>query len=133
MRISFCEGALDRSKWGLNIQQALDKQAIIDYCKCFFLSPDFTRIERFIEGMRRNQRYDLTESEEKCLRRTHVLRSGIAHYPDALHLWTAEENGLDVFLTHDRRFKNVIESKRNLKRHCRVMLSTQLVGKLQNS
>jgi hypothetical protein len=129
---------LDRAKWGLSTQQVINKQAIIDYCKCFFLSSDSTRVERFIEGMRRNPRYHLTEFEEKCLRRAHVLMdicSGIeeTHFPDALHLWTAEENGLDVFLTHDKRFKNVIERKRNLKFHCRVMLPTQLVDELQNS
>ncbi|HZK14733.1 MAG TPA: hypothetical protein VFC55_09440, partial [Desulfobaccales bacterium] len=30
------------------------------------------------------------------------------HYPDAFHLWTAEVNGLDFFLTADRKFINVM-------------------------
>ncbi len=30
------------------------------------------------------------------------------HYPDAFHLWTAEVNGLDYFLTADKKFINAV-------------------------
>ncbi|MFO1113259.1 MAG: hypothetical protein U1E33_08685 [Rhodospirillales bacterium] len=127
---------LERSKWGLPLDTVMSKQAVIDYCKCFFLSPNPSRIEQFIDGMRRNSRYSLTEYEEKCLRNAHVFKDichGISenHYPDALHLWTAEENSLDVFLTHDKKFKNVVE-RQKVKLHCRVMFPTQLLNELQS-
>lgn len=37
---------------------------------------------------------------------------GEAHIVDAFHLWTAEVSDLDVFLTMDKRFLNVIEQER---------------------
>ncbi len=121
---------IDRSKWGISIEQHLSKEDVIAYCECFLLSSSAERTEAFIEGMRRNPRFSLTDFEERCLRRSGVFQQickGIekTHYPDALHVWTAEENGVDVFLTMDKKFRNVIQrQKANL--HCRVLFPTAL-------
>jgi hypothetical protein len=122
---------LARSKWGLSKEQYLDKEDIIKYCLSFFLSPSSERIEQFISGMRTNSRFSLSAFEEKCLRRTYVFKAichGIdrMHYPDALHLWTAEENGLDVFLTMDRKFRNVLD-RQNINLNCCLMFPSELV------
>jgi hypothetical protein len=37
---------------------------------------------------------------------------GEAHIDDAFHLWTAEEASLDVLLTMDRRFRNVVTNEK---------------------
>ncbi len=37
---------------------------------------------------------------------------GKAHYPDALHFWTAETHGLEYFLTLDRRFLKIAARQR---------------------
>jgi hypothetical protein len=37
-----------------------------------------------------------------------------AHIDDAFHLWSAEEASLDVFLTLDKRFRNVVYNKRKI-------------------
>lgn len=37
---------------------------------------------------------------------------GDKHIDDAFHLWTAEENGLDAFLTMDQKFWHVAKQKR---------------------
>ena len=100
---------VERSKWGIGLDQFRSKDDVIVYCECFFLSPSPERVEDFITGMRENPRFNLSRFEESCLRRFHVFRAicrGIdrTHYPDALHLWTAEENGMNVFLTHDKKF-----------------------------
>ena len=97
---------LDRSKWGLGLDQLCSKEDVINYCKCIFLTPSRERVEDVIAGMRENPRFNLSHFEENCLRKSHVFREickgiGQTHYPDALHLWTAEENSMDVFLTHD--------------------------------
>jgi hypothetical protein len=121
-----------RSKWGLSLDQYIDKEDIIKYCKCFFLTPSVERTEKFIGGMRHNPTINLSEFEEKCLRRSHIFKQichGIneKHFPDALHLWTAEENGLDVFLTTDKKFKNVMARQRvDLK--CIVMFPSELIN-----
>jgi hypothetical protein len=50
-----------------------------------------------------------------------------AHYPDAVHLWTAEENGMDVFLTDGRKFLNVIR-RQKVDLHCKALLPSKLVA-----
>ena len=125
-----------RSKWGLSAKQYTDKNDVIAYCKCFFLTPSKERTEKFIAGMKENPRFSLSEFEERCLRNSDVFRNicrGISenHYPDALHLWTAEENGLDVFLTMDKKFKNVM-ARQKIGLHCRVMLPSDVLRALES-
>ena len=116
---------LERSKFGLGGEQFMSKDDVIAYCKSSFLTPSPERIERFIEGMKHNPRHRLSPFEERCLRKTPVFQKlcrGIdeTHYPDALHLWTAEENGLDAFLTLDKKFRNVVE-RQDVNFTCRVL------------
>lgn len=123
---------IERSKWGLDLDQLCSKEHVIAYCECFFLTASTERVEHFIAGMRENPRFSLSPFEERCLRRVHVFRAickGIdrTHYPDALHLWTAEENGMDVFLTHDLKFLNVI-SRKKINLHCKVMLPSKFLA-----
>ncbi len=125
---------LDRSKWGLSIDQYCSKEAVISYCEGFLLSPSNQRVETFIQEMRRNTRITLSEFEERCLCRLNVFKDtckGIdrIHYPDALHLWTAEENGIDVFLTVDKKFRNVIE-RQKIDIQCRVLFPFGLKSEL---
>jgi hypothetical protein len=122
---------IDRSKWGMDMDQALSREQVIKYCEGFFLTPTDERIEAFILGMRKNPRLSLSEFEENCLRNVRVFREicrGIdrKHYPDALHLWTAEENGVDVFLLNDKKFINVI-SRQKVNLHCKLMLPTDFI------
>lgn len=122
---------LERSKWGLDIDKWLSKGDVVNYCKFFFLSPDMTRIDEFIDKMNRNPRHALSLFEIKCLKNTDSFKAicrGIneKHYPDALHLWTAEEHGMDVFLTHDQRFINAI-GKNIGAVNCKVMLPSKFL------
>jgi hypothetical protein len=53
--------------------------------------------------------------------------TGDAHIDDAFHLWTAEEASLDVFLTIDKRFRNVVHNQRhNIKSVVSVMTPKEL-------
>lgn len=58
-------------------------------------------IERFDEFTRTNLS-NLERFRQLC------TAVGDEHYRDAFHLWTAETNNLDYFLTMDRRFINVL-------------------------
>ncbi len=85
--------------------------------------------------MRENQRIKLSELEERCLRELPVFRGichGISenHYPDALHLWTAEVNGMDTFLSMERKFRNVID-RQKVDLRCRMMTPIELAAQLQ--
>jgi hypothetical protein len=122
---------LERFKWGLGLDQFLSKEEVIAYCESFFLSSSPKRIEQFIIGMRENPRFNLYAFEKQCLRRVHIFKAicrGIhrTHYPDALHLWTAEENGMDAFLTHDSTFRNVI-TRQKVALRCTLIFPSELL------
>lgn len=127
----------DRTKFGLSIEQFLSKSDVIDFCKSIFLSPSTERIEQFIEGMRRNPRHSLSPFEERCLRKAHVFKHlcrGLdeKHYPDALHLWTAEESGLDAFLTLDKKFRNVVQ-RQKVDFSCQVIFPSEVFTLINQS
>jgi hypothetical protein len=42
----------------------------------------------------------------KCFQGLCKIRGGIEHYPDMFHLWTAQRNRIDVFLTLDCKLAN---------------------------
>jgi hypothetical protein len=56
-------------------------------------------------------------------------RSGIETYPDIFHLWTAERNGLDVFLTLDNDLPDLISRVNNEKRS-RVKMNIEILRPL---
>jgi hypothetical protein len=93
--------AIDRSKFQqMDLEQYIEKTTVVQFCKLLF-HIDAAALESpwLIER--------LTDSELTNLRnlaRFRTLCSTLAEsqYPDALHLWTAEVNGLDYFLTADR-------------------------------
>lgn len=133
-QISELPPPFDRSKFGLDLDQFVSKEDAIGYCISFLLTPDLEQITKFIEGMKRNPRYSLNQFEEKCLRNASVFKElcrGIdeTHYPDALHFWTAEEHGLDAFLTLDQKFRNVTERQR-ISMKCDVLYPSELVAKV---
>jgi len=118
----------DRSKWGLSLDQLMDKQALILFCKNIFLNSTDSKIEDFIRSMRTNPHYNLSPFEEKCLRSRKQFQSmcrGVAetHIPDLWHLWTAEMHGLDAMITHDRKLTNVV-ARQKVTLKCKAMLSS---------
>jgi hypothetical protein len=107
VEIKSVPSAVERSK----LYQTADfcqKEALIDFCR-FLIEVDITEFEK------RRQWFQLkfTEFERQnimLLNRFKDLCRALdeTHYPDAFHLWTADVNGLDFFLTADRKFINVI-------------------------
>jgi hypothetical protein len=52
------------------------------------------------------------------------------HYRDALHLWTAEVNGLDYFLTADKTFINVMTKTSRVPLPTRPISPSDLLAEL---
>lgn len=128
------QSPLDRSKWGIDLQQYSSKEHIISHCKCFFFGTE-KRTNKFIEGMKKNPRFSLSDFEEISLRKSSDFQQicfGLSetHYPDALHYWTAELNGLDCFMTIDKAFINVIRRK-NLNFHCQILFPSEVSAMFQ--
>lgn len=109
VKIEDIPSAVDRSKF----QQTADffeKENLIKFCK-FLLEVDVKEFEKrrdwFLSRFTEFERQNLVS-----LSRFKDLCSALdeTHYPDAFHLWTAEVNGLDFFLTADRKFINVMNT-----------------------
>lgn len=121
---------IKRSKFGISLEQYTVKKEVIHFCSVL-LRLSHAGIEKYISDMRKNPVRGLSPFEEKCLRNLNVYREichGIdeKHYPDALHLWTAEENGMDVFLTMDKKFRNVMD-RQKVNLNCSIMFPSELI------
>ncbi len=58
-------------------------------------------------------------------------RSGSSeNYPDIYYVWTAERNGIDVFLTLDKKLVNIFTGIKNEKR-CKLTINTEVMLPLQ--
>jgi hypothetical protein len=49
------------------------------------------------------------------------------HWPDAFHLWTAEVNGVDFYVTLDKKFKNALSKNQRLSIACETVFPDQLL------
>jgi hypothetical protein len=56
--------------------------------------------------------------------------TGTKHAADTYHLWTAESNQLDVFLTMDKKFQRVFAKQQKVRSTVQIMLPWQLVSSL---
>jgi hypothetical protein len=107
VKIEDIPSAVDRSK----LQQTddfVEKQSLIKFCK-FLLEVDVKEFEKR-QNWFLSKFTDFERENIKSLNRFKELCCALdeTHYPDAFHLWTAEVNGLDFFLTADRKFINVM-------------------------
>jgi len=64
--------------------------------------------------------------------RLHVLRSicdGLSenHFDDVLHLWSAEIEGMQYFLTVDGKFVNALKQNKTCRLQCRLVTPTDLL------
>jgi hypothetical protein len=97
--------AVDRSLFGTGtVDKVASRQNVIDFCRflrgatpqLFEKTPELS--DRLPETMQANLR---------DLGRFHELIDALPyekHWPDALHLWTAETHGAGYFLTMDKKF-----------------------------
>jgi len=114
--------AIERSKFQqIDMDSYTRKGTVIAFCK-ILLGLDSREVAarpRFLQRFT-----DFEQENLRSLDRFRLICAGLNenHYPDALHLWTAEVNGLDYFLTADRRFTNAMTKT------SRVSLTTRLVS-----
>ncbi len=121
---------IERSKFsGSPIQIYSTGQALEDYCMFLLaLSPDK------IESLKESpfiQRF--TDFERKNLDNIKLFESicgsiDKSHYLDAFHLWTAEVNNCDYFLTNEKKFKNEFKQKSSVQLNCKIVSPKELLG-----
>jgi hypothetical protein len=76
---------------------------------------------------------DFERRNLKSLGRFVELCAGLeeTHHPDALHLWTAEVNNLDFFLTSDKKFINVMTMTSQVALTTRPICPSDLLSMLE--
>jgi len=110
--------AVERSKWQqMEMRRYLQKGAVIDFCK-FLSSLDYAALARHPRfGSFAPKFTDFEMQNMRCVHRLKELSEDLPenHYADALHLWTAEVNALDYFLTCDKKFINALAMSSRVK------------------
>lgn len=129
--LNHANAAVERSYF---FQMELDKyiqtREVIDYCK-WLLTPG---IEELADKLSGDIRYpDHLLNNLKGAQRFRDLCNGLAEkqYPDAFHLWTAEVNGADYFLTIDGKFIRAMVQTKHIRLPCKPISPSELLTLLE--
>ena len=122
--------AIERSNFQQpsNFEKHADKERLIEFCE-LLLSPNFDPDQ----VCRLPLRFTDFELENlRLLKRFREIRRALDrnHYPDAFHLWTAETNRLNYFLTTDKKFINLMTHTSKTQGPTRVISPADLLREL---
>ena len=122
---------VDRSFFGgLSSDQCVSRKDVIDFCKFLIsLNPSdlerrVTLWERFPNGMKKGIK-EINRFKDICGALT-VEK----HFPDALHLWTAEINDAEFFLTADGKFIRALTQSSRLALPTKPVLPQDLLKEI---
>jgi len=125
--------AIDRSKFQqMDLEKYIEKTTVVEFCKlllrldCSALAESSWPVGRLTEPEVTNVR-NLERFRELC------ATLDESQYPDALHLWTAEVNELDYFLTADRAFINVMTKTARVQLKTKPIAPRELLDELEMS
>ena len=137
IEIQTLETPFDRSRFGLSSQQALRmgeyKDDVINWCK-MLVNIDQARVDRYLTNQ---TAIKLNAFEQKCFKNISTFKALCknvhrSHYPDIYHFWTAIEHEMDVFLTHEKKFRNeVSKNLSDLDIKCKIMNSSELLEAIE--
>ena len=108
VNIGHVPAAIERSIFQkMPLHTFTEKSTRIDFCRGL-LSLDYRELTKRPKFM--SMFSDFERRNLESLRRFTELCANLdeTHYPDALHLWTAEVNNLNFFLTADKKFINAM-------------------------
>lgn len=129
--INHAEAAVDRSYFfQMELGQFIKTQQVIEYCK-WLMTPG---IEKLVDRLSGNPAYPLWMLNNiRNVQRFRDLCHGLAEkqYPDVLHLWSAEVNGSDLFLTIDGKFIRAMTKSKSINLPCKPVSPSELLDMLQ--
>lgn len=130
VEVEHVDAAVERSYFfQSSLAEHIDSQSIIKFCKWLLtIDPNF-----LIEKV--TQVKDLPSflvANLRNVKRFGELCKGLSEkqYPDAFHLWTAEVNGADCFLTIDKKFIRVMTETNRSELPCPPLSPSQLLNQL---
>ena len=146
--ISYCPPPLERSKFRrtINLQDYFAKGGKKDEKKCkdlgnanqiafmeWLKTLDKSSVELFIE---QRETVGLSDFEVESMKDISWYQficgrsNSRENFPDIFHLWTAERNSLDVFLTLEKKLPNIVDQIRKEKKKT-IEISTEVFRPLE--
>lgn len=132
INIEKVDAAVERSYFfQMELGQYIEKQSVVEFCE-WLLAIDANTILEVIGNIPKEFPPFLLNNLRNLERFRELCRGLSTHqYPDALHLWTAEVNDTQYFLTIDRKFIRVMTESKNLELPCRPISPSQLLDELK--
>lgn len=124
------DAAVERSYFfQSDLVKHLEKDRVIEFCR-WLLTPN---IETLANRLAPTKRYpDFLLNNLGRVQRFRDLCIGLSEkqYPDAFHLWSAEVNGMDLFLTTDLKFIRALTETKKISLPCMPLPPSQLLEQL---
>lgn len=130
VEFEYVNAAVERSYFFQSpLEEYIDNKSMIDYCRFLLdINPDI-----LIEKITRSRSFpDFLLENLRNVKKFRELCKGLSEkqYPDAFHLWTAEANGADYFLTIDRKFTRLMTTNNKAELPCSPLSPSQLLDQL---
>lgn len=130
VEIEHVDAAVERSYFfQSSLDEHIDNQSMIKFCKWLLdINPDIL-IEKIVQV---RELPDFLVANLRNVKRFRELCKGLSEkqYPDAFHLWTAEVNRADYFLTIDKKFIRVMTETNKAELLCPPLSPSQLLDQL---
>lgn len=130
VHFSHVDSAIERSYFFQSeLSEYLKKDQVIDFCK-WLLTPNIESIAAKLAPTKRYPEFLLQNLQK--VQRFRELCEGLSEkqYPDAFHLWSAEVNKMDLFLTTDRKFIRALTETKKMDLPCTPLSPSQLLDQL---
>ena len=113
----------------MEIGNDIKTEQLIEFCK-FLLTED---IEKLAKQLAEYDYPNFLLDNLRGVQRFRDLCKGLyeKQFPDAFHLWTAEANGIEFFLTIDRKFIHVMTKIKKISLPCRPLSPCELLQMLR--
>lgn len=124
------EAAVERSYFfQSSLDEHVDSQSVIKFCKWLLNIDPNVLIEKVTQA---KSFPSFLMANLRNVKRFSELCKGLSEkqYPDAFHLWTAEVNGADFFLTIDKKFIHVMTETNRVDLPCPPLSPSQLLNQL---
>ena len=125
------DAAVERSFFfQMETSEYISKEQMVKFCKWLLES----KVETLADRLKGQERYPtFLLNNLRGVKRFREICKGLAEkqYPDAFHLWTAEVNDIEYFLTTDKKFIRAMTETKRINLPCRPLSPSDLLDMLE--